>query len=89
MSNLEGNKVDVLGATSKGLGYKYFMATKLLAILKELSDKPPRGKRRCRYAIYKRIDASSYYGYRNDKDGILEKVKQPAEEDMQGRALRK
>jgi hypothetical protein len=38
--------------------------------------------RRCRYVIYKRIDASSYYGYRNDEDGILEKVKRPTEEDM-------
>jgi hypothetical protein len=34
-------------------------------------------KRRCRYVIYKRIDTSSYYGYRNDEDGILEKVEWP------------
>jgi len=39
-------------------------------------------KRRCRYAIYKKIDASSYYGYRIDEDGILEKVERPAEEEM-------
>jgi hypothetical protein len=32
-------------------------------------------KRRCRYVIYKRIDASSYYGYMNDEDDILEKFK--------------
>jgi hypothetical protein len=46
-------------------------------------------KRRCRYAIYNRIEVNSYYGYRNEKDGILEKVKQSTKEEMQGRALRK
>jgi hypothetical protein len=44
---------------------------------------------RCRYAIYKRIDTSSYYGYNNDEDGILKKVEWPTEEGMQGRELRK
>jgi pre-mRNA-splicing factor ISY1 len=34
MTNLEGNKVDVLGAIRKGPGYKYFGATKLFPDIK-------------------------------------------------------
>lgn len=41
----------------------------------------------CRYDIYKRIDAS-YYGYRDDEDGILEKLEGPAEEKMRTAALK-
>lgn len=41
----------------------------------------------CRYDIYKRIDAS-YYGYRDDEDGILEKLEGPAEEKMRAAAVR-
>jgi hypothetical protein len=41
------------------------------------------------YAIYKRIDTGSYYGYKNDKDNILEKFERPAKEDIRGKALRK
>jgi hypothetical protein len=44
MMNLEGNEVDVPSSTSKGLGYRYFGATKFLPILKESFDKPPRGE---------------------------------------------
>jgi len=44
MMDLDGNEVDVPGATSKGLGYKYFESTKFLPILKELFNKPPQGK---------------------------------------------
>jgi hypothetical protein len=41
--------------------------------VKELFDKPPKEKkRRSRYDIYKIID-TSYYGYMDDKDNILEK----------------
>lgn len=39
-----------------------------------------------RYDIYKRIDAS-YYGYRDDEDGILEKLEGPAEMKMRAAAL--
>jgi hypothetical protein len=39
-------------------------------------------KRRCRYEIYKRIDVSLDYGYKNDENGILEKAKWPVEEEM-------
>ncbi|XP_075503777.1 uncharacterized protein LOC142541097 [Primulina tabacum] len=36
--------------------------------------------------FYKRIDAS-YYGYRDDEDGILEKLEGPAEKRMRATAL--
>jgi pre-mRNA-splicing factor ISY1 len=89
MMDFEGNKVDVHGATSKGFGYRYFWAMKILPDVKEIFNKPPKvKKRRCRYDIYKQIDATSYYGYRNYEDGILEKFEQPEEEKMQARALR-
>ncbi|KAK2656028.1 hypothetical protein Ddye_009080 [Dipteronia dyeriana] len=35
-------------------------------------------KRGTRYDIFKRIDAS-YYGYRDEEDGVLEKVEGPAQ----------
>lgn len=41
----------------------------------------------CRYDIYKRIDAS-YYGYRDEEDGILEKLEGPAEKKMQAAAVK-
>jgi hypothetical protein len=41
MTNLEGNKVDVLGAINKGTSYRLFGAKKILPILKELFNKPP------------------------------------------------
>jgi pre-mRNA-splicing factor ISY1 len=44
MTDLEGNKVDVLGAIDKGLYYIYFGATKFLPNLKYLFDKSPRGE---------------------------------------------
>jgi pre-mRNA-splicing factor ISY1 len=44
---------------------------------------------RCRYAIYTKIDTNSYYGYKNDDDGVLEKVEHPIEEEMRGNTLRK
>jgi pre-mRNA-splicing factor ISY1 len=44
MTDLEGNEVDVLSATGKGPNYRYFGATKLLPILKEIFNNPPRGE---------------------------------------------
>jgi pre-mRNA-splicing factor ISY1 len=43
--DLEGNEVDVPGATRKGTGYRYFRPMKFLPILKELFDKPPQSKK--------------------------------------------
>lgn len=66
---------------------RYFGAAKKLPGVKELFEKPPElRKRRTRYDIYKRIDAS-YYGYRDDEDGILEKLEGPAEERMRAAAV--
>jgi hypothetical protein len=42
--DLEGNEVDVLGATGKVPGYKYFGATKFLPMPKYLLNKTPRGE---------------------------------------------
>ncbi|KAG2376269.1 hypothetical protein LR48_Vigan06g057900 [Vigna angularis] len=54
--------------------------------VKELFEKPPElRKRRTRYDIYKQIDAS-YYGYRDDEDGMLERLEGPAEDAMRREA---
>ncbi|KAJ6811401.1 pre-mRNA-splicing factor ISY1-like protein [Iris pallida] len=67
--------------------YRYFGAAKKLPGVKELFEKPPElRKRRSRYDIYKRINAS-YYGYRDDEDGILEKLEGPAEAEMRAKAV--
>lgn len=87
MTDLEGNIVDVPNPSGRGPGYRYFGAAKKLPGVKELFEKPPElRKRRTRYDIYKRIDAS-YYGYRDDEDGVLEKVEGPAEERMRKEAV--
>nr|XP_043627524.1 pre-mRNA-splicing factor ISY1 homolog [Erigeron canadensis] len=87
MTDLEGNIVDVPNPSGRGPGYRYFGAAKKLPGVKELFEKPPElRKRRSRYDIYKRIDAS-YYGYRDDEDGVLEKVEGPAEKRMRAEAV--
>lgn len=87
MTDLDGNIVDVPNPGGRGPGYRYFGAAKKLPGVKELFEKPPElRKRRTRYDIYKRIDAS-YYGYRDDEDGILEKLEQDAEKLMREEAL--
>ncbi|KAK2635107.1 hypothetical protein Ddye_029899 [Dipteronia dyeriana] len=79
MTDLEGNIVDVPNPSGRGPGYRYFGAAKKLPGVKELFEKPPElRKRRTRYDIYKRIDAS-YYGYRDEEDGVLERVEGPGE----------
>lgn len=88
MTDLEGNIVDVPNPSGRGPGYRYFGAAKKLPGVKELFEKPPElRKRRTRYDIYKRIDAS-YYGYMDDEDGILEKLEGPAEEKMTAEVVR-
>ncbi|KAL8153794.1 hypothetical protein V2J09_011554 [Rumex salicifolius] len=87
MTDLDGNIVDVPNPSGRGPGYRYFGAAKKLPGVKELFEKPPElRKRRTRYDIYKRIDAS-YYGYRDDEDGILIKLEGPAEDKMRTEAL--
>ncbi|KAG0498078.1 hypothetical protein HPP92_002769 [Vanilla planifolia] len=86
MTDLEGNIIDVPNPSGRGPGYRYFGAAKKLPGVRELFEKPPEmRKRRTRYDIYKRIDAS-YYGYRDDEDGILEKLEASAEKEMRERA---
>lgn len=81
----EGN--DVEAASGKGLGYKYFGAAKQLPGVKELFDKPPPPKKkRSRYEMFKRIDAD-YYGYRDDEDGVLEKLEREAEQRLRQQAV--
>lgn len=88
MTDLDGNIVDVPNPSGRGPGYRYFGAAKKLPGVKELFDKPPElRKRRTRYDIYKRIDAS-YYGYRDDEDGILVKLEGGAEKRMRAEKVR-
>ncbi|KAI8535912.1 hypothetical protein RHMOL_Rhmol10G0212300 [Rhododendron molle] len=87
MTDLEGNIVDVPNPSGRGPGYRYFGAAKKLPGVRELFEKPPElRKRRTRYDIYRRIDAS-YYGYRDEEDGILVKLEGPAEEKMRAEAV--
>ncbi|XP_058755745.1 uncharacterized protein LOC131628951 [Vicia villosa] len=86
MTDLDGNIVDVPNPSGRGPGYRYFGAAKKLPGVRELFEKPPElRKRRTRYDIYKRINAA-YYGYRDDEDGILERLEEPAEEAMRDEA---
>ncbi|KAG2246690.1 hypothetical protein Bca52824_086318 [Brassica carinata] len=85
MTDLEGNIVDVPNTSGRGPGYRYFGAAKKLPGVRELFEKPPElRKRRTRYDIYKRIDAS-YYGYRDEEDGVLEGLERSAEGAMRRR----
>ncbi|KAF8100178.1 hypothetical protein N665_0229s0008 [Sinapis alba] len=87
MTDLEGNIVDVPNTSGRGPGYRYFGAAKKLPGVRELFEKPPElRKRRTRYDIYKRIDAS-YYGYRDEEDGILEGLEKDAEGVMRKREV--
>ncbi|CAH8260990.1 unnamed protein product [Arabidopsis lyrata] len=87
MTDLEGNIIDVPNPSGRGPGYRYFGAAKKLPGVRELFEKPPElRKRKTRYDIYKRIDAS-YYGYRDDEDGILEKLERNAEGVMRKRSV--
>ncbi|CAA7053027.1 unnamed protein product [Microthlaspi erraticum] len=79
MTDLDGNIIDVPNPSGRGPGYRYFGAAKRLPGVRELFEKPPElRKRRTRYDIYKRID-SSYYGYRDEEDGILENLEKNSE----------
>ncbi|KAL5704033.1 hypothetical protein ACHQM5_022509 [Ranunculus cassubicifolius] len=88
MTDLDGNIVDIPNPSGRGAGYRYFGAAKKLPGVRELFEKPPElKKRRSRYDIFKRIDAS-YYGYRDDEDGILEKLEAVAEVEMRAAAVK-
>lgn len=80
-----GKEVDA--ASGKGMGYKYFGAAKQLPGVKELFELPTEiKKKRNRYEMYKRIDMD-YYGFRDDEDGVLEKLERDAEKEMRAKAI--
>ncbi|XWS41391.1 hypothetical protein CRYUN_Cryun17cG0077800 [Craigia yunnanensis] len=77
MTDFEGNIVNVPNPSGHAPRYRYFGATKKLLGVRELFEKLfGLQKRRTRYDIYKRIDVS-YYGYRDEDDGVLERVEGP------------
>ncbi|KAL9231957.1 hypothetical protein vseg_007115 [Gypsophila vaccaria] len=87
MTDLDGNIVDVPNPSGRGPGYRYFGAAKNLPGVRDLFHKPPElRKRRTRYDIYRRIDAS-YYGYRDEEDGVLVRLEAAAERAMREHAL--
>lgn len=78
---------EIADATGKGAGYRYFGAAKNLPGVKELFEKePPRQVRRTRAQMYRSINPD-YYGFRDEEDGILEKLEASAEIEMKQAAL--
>lgn len=85
VTDSEGNALKE--ATGRGAGYRYFGAAKSLPGVRELFEKEaPRQVRRTRHQLYKSIDAD-YYGFRDEEDGVLEKVEAVAEKVMRAQAL--
>jgi pre-mRNA-splicing factor ISY1 len=71
----------------RGGGYRYFGAAKGLPGVKELFEKAaPRTVRRTRHQMYQTIDAD-YYGFRDEEDGILQRVEAEAEAGLRARAV--
>ncbi|XP_044354745.1 pre-mRNA-splicing factor ISY1 homolog [Triticum aestivum] len=84
MTDLDGNIVAIPNPSGRGPGYRYFGAAKKLPGVRELFDKLPEvRKRRTRYGIHKRVNASycGYYYY-DDEDGVLEPHEAAAEKRM-------
>lgn len=70
---------DADGREVGGGGYVYFGATKNLPGVRELFAPPEKKKKkRTRHQIFQNI-TPDYYGYRDDDDGILERVEAVAE----------
>jgi len=84
---LAEDEEDEEGAIRAPGGYYYFGAAKNLPGVKELLKPKKRdGTKRTRHEIYQRIDAD-YYGYRDDEDGLLEKLEAEAEEKARAKAI--
>ena len=65
---------------------RYFGAAKQLPGVRELFEKEaPRVVRRTRHQLYQHINAD-YYGFRDDEDGLLEKVEAAAEQQLRAQA---
>ncbi|MFQ6624688.1 hypothetical protein Gotur_004365 [Gossypium turneri] len=89
MMDLERNIVHVSNPSRRGQAYRYFEATKKLSRVNDLFEKPSKlRKRRTIYDIYKSID-TSYYGYKDEEDGVLARVEGPIEAKMRAEAEEK
>lgn len=73
--------------SERGPGYRYFGAAKTLPGVKELfENQGPRTVRRTRHQMNKAIDAD-YYGFRDEEDGVLERVERSAEAELRAAAI--
>ncbi|KXZ56754.1 hypothetical protein GPECTOR_1g68 [Gonium pectorale] len=78
---------EVAELTGKGRGYTYFGAAKKLPGVKELFEaEPVKVARRSRHQMYRSIDPD-YYGFRDEEDGVLERVEAEAEKLMRMQAV--
>lgn len=86
-------RLGVARAGSKALGNpeciylsrRYFGAAKQLPGVRELFERePPRQIRRTRHQMYAHINAD-YYGFRDEEDGVLERVEAAAEREIRDR----
>eukprot|EP00456_Euglypha_rotunda_P018392 TRINITY_DN1654_c0_g1_i9.p1 TRINITY_DN1654_c0_g1~~TRINITY_DN1654_c0_g1_i9.p1 ORF type:complete len:335 (+),score=71.09 TRINITY_DN1654_c0_g1_i9:97-1101(+) len=69
-------------------GYYYFGAARELPGVRELFEKIiPDAPKKTRYDLYKLIDPD-YYGYRDDDDGLLEKLEKQQEKKLRDEAVR-
>mmetsp|Transcript_7975 Transcript_7975/g.29501 ORF Transcript_7975/g.29501 Transcript_7975/m.29501 type:complete len:282 (-) Transcript_7975:38-883(-) len=76
-------------ATGKGAGYRYYGAAKNLPGVRELFQKEKKVEnKRTRYDMYKNIDGD-YYGFRDDEDGILDKLEGEAQKKMRAAEIEK
>lgn len=66
---------------------RYFGAAKNLPGVKELFEKEaPKAARRSRYQMHRAIDPD-YYGFRDEEDGVLERVEAEAERMLRAQAV--
>eukprot|EP00197_Chlamydomonas_leiostraca_P006466 CAMPEP_0202869426 /NCGR_PEP_ID=MMETSP1391-20130828/12445_1 /ASSEMBLY_ACC=CAM_ASM_000867 /TAXON_ID=1034604 /ORGANISM="Chlamydomonas leiostraca, Strain SAG 11-49" /LENGTH=206 /DNA_ID=CAMNT_0049549739 /DNA_START=110 /DNA_END=726 /DNA_ORIENTATION=- len=78
---------EVAELTGKGAGYRYFGAAKNLPGVKELFEvEAPKQVRKTRFQMHKAIDPD-YYGFRDEEDGLLERVEADAERSMRAQAI--
>lgn len=85
VTDMQGTEVGEI--SGRGAGYRYFGAAKQLPGVKELFEKePPKQIRRTRYQMHKSIDPD-YYGFRDDEDGLLEKLEAEAEKKLRAEAV--
>jgi len=81
---LDGDGKQAMGAD----GYYYFGAARELPGVRELFEKiVPEAPKRTRFDLYKCIDAD-YYGYRDEDDGLLEKLERQQEKRARDEAVR-